>query len=656
MKYSIIIPTYNHLEDCLAPCLESIEKYTDLTDVEVIVVANGCTDGTREYFKYHPFAKVLWYDEPIGYTKAVNIGLEQARGEYIVLLNNDTVLLEQPKNQWLDILSAPLTDGRVGMTGPMQTFCPEAQRDFLIFFCVMIKKSMFDELGKLDEIFSPGYGEDTDFACKMEDAGYMFVQVCPSQEYYGPNQMAGKFPIYHKGNVTFKNYPGGEELIRRNNQTLQERYNPNLISIDKALKCDGYMNTHELRWLADHAIKHNTIIEVGSWHGRSTRALGDNPMYTHDTIYAVDHFNGSKTEDFNHGSAKWENGDHAFMEFCDNNVDLIQEGKVIPIRMSSESAAKWFKKHNIKADMIFIDAGHTYEECKADILLWKDLLTDNGLFCGHDYNGWIGVNQAVEECISNFKVMPHGTIWYCGKNDIKAPKADVYDCFPFNNELDILEKRLSTLWDVVDRFVIVEATRTHGNKPKPLYFNDNLKRFEKYLSKISHIVIDDYPATDSWSIERHQRDCMVRALTQCKDNDIVIVSDADEIPTPEAILSYTTDQGIKAFEMDLFYYNLNTKAADKWNEAKIVPYKMLKEMTPCGVRYTNADKIPNGGQHLSYFTDDVNVIIKKIEDTAHQEYNKPEFKDPEIIRDRITRGVDIFGRDLKFEKVNENTL
>ena len=49
-KISIIIPTYNHLEDCLKPCIESIIKHTILNDdIEIIIVANGCIDGTKDY-------------------------------------------------------------------------------------------------------------------------------------------------------------------------------------------------------------------------------------------------------------------------------------------------------------------------------------------------------------------------------------------------------------------------------------------------------------------------------------------------------------------------------------------------------------------------------------------------------------------------------
>jgi len=650
-KISIVIPTYNHCDDLLKPCIESILKYTDLTDIEIVVVANGCTDGTQAYLeelriKYYSeqLFPYIWFDEGMGYTKSTNEGIRHATGEFIILLNNDTVLLEQAKNQWIDLLTEPFKDPKVGITGPMRTWCPSAQRNFLIFFCVCTKRNVISDIGILDEAFAPGYGEDTDFCCKLEDAGYKMVQVPPSNQYYAEKRMVGGFPIFHKGNVSFKNWPGGEDLIAKNNKLLEDRHS---IKIARALKCDGFMHEGELRWLAKEAKKRKVIIEVGSWHGRSTRVLGDNAC---GIVYAVDHFNGSKAEtNWAHASAKLENGDHAFMEFCDNNLDLMQTGKVVAIRGSSVSMSKMLKKNGVKADMIFIDAGHTYEEVCEDIDCWKDLLADDGLFCGHDFGAWAGVTQAVKEKFSRAYVADKTTIWHCEKKDIQS-KTIVFDCFPFNNEFEILEKRFVELYDTVDRFVIVEATRTHGNKPKPLYFRDNLTRFNKYLNKVTHIVVDDYPATDPWSIERHQRDAIMRGLTDCRDTDVVIISDCDEIPKADAVKSYKPGMGILSFEMDLYYYSLQTMAVDKWLEAKILPYGLLKKMSPCGARYTKCGKIPVGGWHFSYFGG-IDSIIKKIEDTAHQEYNKDEFKDPERIRKAIEDGTDLFGRGLGFKKL-----
>jgi len=235
-------------------------------------------------------------------------------------------------------------------------------------------------------------------------------------------------------------------------------------------------------------------------------------------------------------------------------------------------------------------------------------------------------------------------------------KPQVYNCFSFNNELDLLEMRFSELFDVVDRFVISEGNMTFGVKPKPYYFRDNLGRFEKYLHKVTHFMVSDWPALDPWSMEHYQRDCLMRGLTNCKDNDVIVINDADEIPTPESIRNYRPEHGLQSFEMDCYYYDLHTKSEHKWTQAKITPYIILKQngfwntiyAAEHGLPFT---VIPNSGKHMGYFGG-VDAIIKKIEDSAHQEYNVPEFKDPEKIRKAVEDGVDVFGRkELKYEKV-----
>jgi hypothetical protein len=178
-KYSIIIPTYNHLEDCLKPCIETIKEYTDLSNVEVIVVANGCTDGTKEYLKDQPKQiKTVWVNEPLGYTKATNLGIKESKGEFLVLLNNYTALVPQPKNTWLDLMTEPFySDPKMGVTGPLPNYCPDANDTFMIFFCVMIRRNVIESVGLLDEIYSPGFGEDTDFSIRAKKLGFKIQQV-----------------------------------------------------------------------------------------------------------------------------------------------------------------------------------------------------------------------------------------------------------------------------------------------------------------------------------------------------------------------------------------------------------------------------------------------------------------------------------------------
>jgi beta-1,4-mannosyl-glycoprotein beta-1,4-N-acetylglucosaminyltransferase len=109
----------------------------------------------------------------------------------------------------------------------------------------------------------------------------------------------------------------------------------------------------------------------------------------------------------------------------------------------------------------------------------------------------------------------------------------IYDCFTFYNELDLLEIRLEELNSVVDYFVIVEATKTQTGISKKLYFNENKKRYLKFHSKIIHIIVSDMPNINkntSWVLENFQRNQIIRGLNNCNKDDIIFISDLDEIP------------------------------------------------------------------------------------------------------------------------------
>ena len=191
-----------------------------------------------------------------------------------------------------------------------------------------------------------------------------------------------------------------------NERIPMERYQTTIsttcnTNISRAQEIDGFISNDELHWLAEEASKHKIIIEVGSWHGRSSRSIADN-MSTSSVLYCVDHWLGSEAErDTHHQSATLKDGDHAIIEFSANLFDYIQKGRVIALRMSSKNAVELLQKQGIKAGMIFIDAGHTYEEVKEDITAWLPLVMEGGTICGHDYyhenNMWPGVQQAVDD-------------------------------------------------------------------------------------------------------------------------------------------------------------------------------------------------------------------------------------------------------------------
>src|SRR5208337_1996465 len=107
----------------------------------------------------------------------------------------------------------------------------------------------------------------------------------------------------------------------------------------------------------------------------------------------------------------------------------------------------------------------------------------------------------------------------------------IYDCFTFFNELELLGLRLHELAEVVDKFVLVEATKTHSNQPKPLHYQENRSRFGGFHDKIIHIIVDDLPdAKDPWVLENYQRNCIARGLVNCRPDDFLLISDLDEIP------------------------------------------------------------------------------------------------------------------------------
>jgi beta-1,4-mannosyl-glycoprotein beta-1,4-N-acetylglucosaminyltransferase len=662
MKYSIIIPSaFNKAESLLKPCLESIRRNTDMTDTEVIVVANGCTDDTVEQVSKFGWLAVP-FQEPIGFPKAVNAGIRAARGEYLIVLNNDIVI--QAPN-WIQLLTAPFADPTVGVTGPMKERSTHIDQDFILFFCACISRRVIDKIGLLDEIFSPGYSEDIDFCCRAERAGFKIVQVPDeSHDYYGPNRRTGNFPIYHAGNETFRDVPD-PDLIHRNHAIIMQRYGKKDPEIAKAQEIDGMMGDAELRWLAKEAKKAKVIIELGSWIGRSARALADN-MPEDAVLYCVDTWLGSEAEKQGYmGVVAQMDGDFACYHFTKNLFDHIVRGRVRPIRMHGRNAAQMFREQGLKADLIFIDAGHIYHEIKEDVACFLPVLAKDGIICGHDFNQpvWPDVTKAVTEDFPQVQCEQGTTIWYVESPPIpEPPPPKIFDCFTFFNELDLLEVRLEEMWDTVDRFIMVEADQTHRGKPKPFYFEAAKPRFQKYLSKISYVTttFPDY-GWDDWAREHYQRDAIMRALTvEARDTDYAIISDIDEIPKAATIRRtvkemQTSGDPIRSLNMRFFVYYLNCQCEHSWYEGRIATVAEIKLRTPCGVRYSPPQpKVEDAGWHFSYLGG-VEKVLEKLQSFAHRELDQPEFTDPNKIAERIRDSKDLFGRDEeKFRKIQIN--
>jgi beta-1,4-mannosyl-glycoprotein beta-1,4-N-acetylglucosaminyltransferase len=237
----------------------------------------------------------------------------------------------------------------------------------------------------------------------------------------------------------------------------------------------------------------------------------------------------------------------------------------------------------------------------------------------------------------------------------------IFDCFPFYNELDLLELRLCELDDVVDRFVVVEATVTHAGHPKPLFFAENSKHFSEWSRKIIHVVVDDMPSgPDPWLRENHQRNAIVRGLHDVAGDDGIIISDADEIPSADAVRCWTAEMGACAFEQLCSYYWINCVGGG-WAGSRILPFRDVCTFSNAtAIRHAHLPLLSDGGWHFS-FVGGWQRVAAKLEAYAHQDLNQSRFKDPKYLAIVMGLGIDLFGRagmhwqfcpvDARFPKV-----
>jgi len=178
----------------------------------------------------------------------------------------------------------------------------------------------------------------------------------------------------------------------------------------------GWMSEDELAWLIEQASTRRTAIEIGSWKGRSTKALA---LSVQEVVYSVDEWMSTPppTQD-SRALPDWmevegRGAGSVKAEFERNLSGEIASGKCIPIGLSSEAAVGKLKDmlSGRKVDMVFIDGDHDYPMVKRDIELWMPMLAEGGLISGHDYI-WPTVHKAVAELVPGHRYLHHTTIWY----------------------------------------------------------------------------------------------------------------------------------------------------------------------------------------------------------------------------------------------------
>lgn len=256
----------------------------------------------------------------------------------------------------------------------------------------------------------------------------------------------------------------------------------------------------------------------------------------------------------------------------------------------------------------------------------------------------------------------------------------VYDCVPFFNELDILKLRMHIMAPYVDKFVIEEASVTFSGEPKPMVFARNREMFAEFEDKIFYVPVENSPMSGVTTHERDyfQKNQLIQAMGACKPDDIIIFSDVDEIPNPEAltkIIAQFDDSKVYHFAQRLFYCFLNMEEISgnllsitgefpgvtkkQWLGTKMCSFANLPKE---GIVYlrevpTEAEtsvRVADGGWHFGYMggngeKDVAKRIGEKVKAAAHQEYNTSRYLTEAV--DRLLCGEDIFGRDAKFVRV-----
>lgn len=253
----------------------------------------------------------------------------------------------------------------------------------------------------------------------------------------------------------------------------------------------------------------------------------------------------------------------------------------------------------------------------------------------------------------------------------------VVNCFLFYNELNLLKFKLKELTEVVDYFILVESKYTFSGNEKPLHYNDNKHLFTEYNHKIIHIIHDHNASKEygnAWANENEQRFYSKYGIEQLNLNndDIIILSDLDEIPDPNTLNEYKKtglENKVYCLEQDMYYYNIHNKLEQKWYQSKMINYQVY--LTHCDTIQTVNDLIrpPNcefqisgctiverGGWHLSYFFG-VDKIKNKLKNFAHQELSHFADQDDKIFEYAIQNNLDLFNRDhckIKFIAVEDN--
>ena len=287
---SIVILTFNKIS-YTKKCIESIRKYTDKGSYEIIVVDNASTDGTISWLKEQSDIITIFNKDNLGFPKGCNQGIEIAQGSEVLLLNNDVIVT--PK--WLEqMLEALYSSEKIGAVGPvtnyahgqeipvtyqneaeMVSFASEVTEKFknkwsqktkLIGFCLLFKKSVLEEVGVLDELFSPGNYEDDDISFRILLAGYKLL-------------LCHNIFVHHFGSTSFRNdISKFNDLLSENELKFLDKWKIKKENIGTCRK--------DLIDLMNLASRDLNVFEVGSGIGKTLLEI--NNINANAKLFAIE--------------------------------------------------------------------------------------------------------------------------------------------------------------------------------------------------------------------------------------------------------------------------------------------------------------------------------------------------------------------------------
>lgn len=240
----------------------------------------------------------------------------------------------------------------------------------------------------------------------------------------------------------------------------------------------------------------------------------------------------------------------------------------------------------------------------------------------------------------------------------------IIDIFTYNGEADLLEIRLNVLNDYVDEFVIIECKETFSGKPKPLYYEEQKERFNKWENKIKYHIVefpykDSYivlanesPNTDfgkgakNWVTEFCQKESIQDAITHLNDDDICFIGDVDEIWNPEHLICLKSIQGIEKMKLDVFTYYLNNHSSEDFWGTIYGKYRDIKNVCLNHLRSNSVKTVGKYGWHFTSMGGYEQVKRKLSDSYTRESYWTPEVENN--LEVNIATSRDFLGRNFVY--------